>query len=110
MHEDKDKEYEVLNTFSRRPCLTQILSYVLVLFINVCFWGLLQPHFDSQVTRLAIVVAFAVSLAVLLIAGVATSLLDPSDQIVRQYRNGNDQMYHSPLLRIRNNIESCLYC
>ena len=75
--------YTELNTFSRRPCPTQLLSYLVILLQNISFWVFIQPHYLSQATRFIMIVFFSISLMVLFIIVFMTSYLDPSDPMIR---------------------------
>ena len=85
MHDQKDRTYEVLNTFSRKPCITQIVSYLIIILINISFWGCLQPHYQGQIIRFLMMASISSTLIMLIIIGIITSYLDPSDPIIHEY-------------------------
>jgi hypothetical protein len=72
-----------MNSFSRRPTLPQIGSYLIILMVNISFWGFLQPHFVQMAERFAMIALFTISLVVLILTAAITSIIDPSDPMVR---------------------------
>ncbi len=82
------RPYKAVNTFSRRPCLNQILSYLLLALDNFSFWLTVQNHYASETARYAIIALFLLSLLALLVLGGLTSSSDPADPIMAHHRNG----------------------
>ena len=87
------EQYQKLNTFSRRICFNQVIAYSFILFLNISFWLLIQNHFVNQNYRFALIVLFSMSLMILILVGVITSYLDPSDPMMRELKSNSSTKY-----------------
>jgi len=87
------RPYNTVNTFSRRPCINQIISYIIIIFDNITFWLLIQTNYESQLCRFTMITFFSCSVIIMLLLGCLTSSYDPSDPIMTEYRNRNTTMY-----------------
>lgn len=87
------RPYNTVNTFSRRPCINQIISYIIIIFDNITFWLLIQTNYENQPCRFTMITLFSCSVIIMLLLGCLTSIYDPSDPIMTEYRNGNTTMY-----------------
>jgi hypothetical protein len=87
-------QYNPSNTCSRKPACHQILCYCVIIAENLIFWAFLQSHFLSQNVRLVMVSLYACSVCLLVTLGLITSMMDPSDPVMRDYRSGDTNSYY----------------
>jgi hypothetical protein len=86
---DNIRPYNTINTFTRKPCANQIISYIIIITDNITFWLLVQTNYANQFCRFTMIALFACSVVIMLTFGCLTSGYDPSDPIMAEYRNGN---------------------
>lgn len=81
------QKYTKTNTFSRRPSLPQVITYLLFTAEIVFFYALIQNNLVDRGRRIGTIVAF--SLVTFIEIGVAfvVSLSDPSDELMVRFRN-----------------------
>jgi hypothetical protein len=79
---ESKRPYKTVNTFSRRPCLNQIISYIIIVSDNLVFWLLIQTNYASQEYRYSMIALFSFSVLLLIVFGCLTSTYDPSDPVM----------------------------
>ena len=83
----RERTYKTVNTFTRRPYPTQIISYIIIIAIHLSFWLCIQPYLADAITKIIMICLFSLSSLLLIIFSLATSVIDPSDPIMIQYKN-----------------------
>lgn len=83
----RERRYKTVNTFTRKPYPTQIISYVIIITMHLSFWLCIQPYIVNDITRTIMIALFSLSSLLLIIFSIATSAIDPSDPIMIQYKN-----------------------
>lgn len=78
----REPRYKTVNTFTRKPCPTQIISYFIVAVMQLSFWLCVQPYISNTLTKIIMVTLFSLSSLLLIIFSIATSVLDPSDPVM----------------------------
>ena len=91
----KENTYKTVNTFSRKPCINQILSYVLIVAENISFWGFVQPNLVNEIARVILISLFILTLLILVISTCMTSYTDPSDSTLVNFRSKTHQKYNN---------------
>lgn len=87
--ETQTDQYQTVNTFTRTPQLTQVISYILVTAIFVVFFAAVQGNYQDQGIRITMIILFTIDFCVLAISTFLASKTDPVDPVMVQYRNGN---------------------
>ena len=83
----RERRYKTVNTFTRKPYPTQIVSYLIIIAMHPSFWLCIQPYIANTITKTLMIALFSLSSLLLIIFSLATSLIDPSDPIMIQYKN-----------------------
>ena len=86
---ESKSRYKPVTSFSRRPCVNQIISYLVIVSENISFWALIQNNYTSLSSRWTMIVLFSISTFVLMVAALCASCSDPSDSVMIEYKNGN---------------------
>ena len=86
------KLYERNNTFSKRPGLPQVASYIVFALEVVLFYAVVLPALANR-PQIALGVLYTATLLLLVVATVVASKVDPSDQIMILYRNHPREEY-----------------
>lgn len=86
------KLYERNNTFSKRPGLPQVASYVVFALEVVLFYAVVLPALTSG-PQIALGFLYTATLLLLIAATVVASKVDPSDQVMILYRNHPREEY-----------------
>jgi hypothetical protein len=80
-------------TFSKRPVLPQIASYLVFTLETVLFFGVIVPNFHSQSAKIICSVLYSLTLIALFISTILSSCCDPSDPVMIKNRNLPNQQY-----------------
>ena len=86
------KPYETNNTFSKRPGLPQVASYIVFALEVVLFYAVVLPALANR-PQIALGLLYTATLLLLVIATVVASKVDPSDQVMILYRNRPQEEY-----------------
>lgn len=86
------KLYERNNTFSKRPGLPQVASYIVFTLEVVLFYAVVLPALANR-PQIALGLLYTATLLLLVVATVVASKVDPSDQIMILYRNHPREEY-----------------
>ena len=92
------REYEANHSFTRAPVATQLAAYLLILLESLVFSLCIQNNLLNNLSRIIIALLYYLTLTGVLLAGLATSLTDPTDPNIKD-----------PSLSIENN-NTTLYC
>lgn len=80
------KLYEKNNTFSKRPGLPQVASYIVFALETVLFYSVVMPALEHK-QQVALGVVYSGTLMLLVVATIIASKVDPSDQVMILFRN-----------------------
>lgn len=86
------KPYERNNTFSKRPGLPQVTSYIVFALEVVLFYAVVLPALTNG-PQIALGLLYTATLLLLVVATVVASKVDPSDQVMVLYRNHPQEEY-----------------
>lgn len=86
------KLYERNNTFSKRPGLPQVASYIVFALEVVLFYAVVLPALANR-PQIALGILYTATLLLLVVATIIASKVDPSDQIMILYRNHPREEY-----------------
>lgn len=86
------KAYEKNTSFTKRPGVPQIGSYIVFLLETVLFYSIVLPKLQGT-AQPVLGVLYSLSLIGLVACTIACSICDPSDRIMIQYRNGSREEY-----------------
>ena len=84
---NKKREYGVINTFSRFPVIPQIATYILFMSEVITFFICIDVNFKSSSSKLIFLILFLSSSALQIITTIASSYMDPSDNLMIKYVN-----------------------
>ena len=85
------KKYKIINTFSQKPSFAQIVAYLVFLMQVLIFYILVQKHYESQSVRIAMITLFSISVVTQGILALATSMSDPSDSLMVNFKNQREK-------------------
>lgn len=74
--------YSKVNTFTRTPCIQQMICYAASILEVSIFFSLIQPHFSHLSTRLTLIIVYSISLLAKIVSSVYISYSDPSDELM----------------------------
>ena len=80
-------KYETINTFTQRPSVAQIVSYILFTLQITTFYAIIQQRYSNTVSSIVFHVLFGISILGEIVTTVVTSYVDPSDPFMIEYRN-----------------------
>ena len=75
-------KYETINTFTQRPSIAQIVSYILFILQITTFYAIIQQRYASIISSIVFHVLFGISILGEIITTVITSYIDPSDSFM----------------------------
>jgi hypothetical protein len=75
-----------INSFTQRPSSTQILSYIVVVGDIIIFYVCMMPNFQSIISKIVLSCMFGVASIFVIVSAVISSLIDPSDSVVREHQ------------------------
>lgn len=81
--------YETVNTFAKFPNCNQVISVTLVIALLVVFFTAIQNNLASATSRIVFIPMFIASFTVLTLSAFVTSKIDPADQVMLIYLNGD---------------------
>ena len=81
------KQYEKITSFTQRPSVPQIVSYILFLLQVITFYTLIQSNYSQEISRTLFHILFAISISGEIIFTIITSCIDPSDTYMIEYKN-----------------------
>lgn len=87
-----NRPYIKNNSFSKKPGLAQIASYVVFLLETVLFYSVVLPKLRTS-TQIFFGICYSASLLMLVISAIVTSLADPADLMMVCYRNSTLMEY-----------------
>lgn len=79
--------YERVHTFSRRPVFAQIISYGVFIAEVVTFFLCLYMNYKSSRSQTIILIIYIITLIIQVITVIQVSYIDPSDDLMIEYRN-----------------------
>lgn len=79
--------YKTINTFCQSPSVAQIAAYVIFALQVLTFYIVVHRRIHSPTSLLVLHVLYAISTTGQVIFTLASSAIDPSDQIMIKYRN-----------------------
>lgn len=82
-----NQEYKTINTFTRKPSLSQIASYIIIAFEVVVFYLMIVTSFEDHITRVICIAVFSSTLVIMFGSTLYCSITDPSDENVVQSKN-----------------------
>ena len=91
-------EYEANHPFTRPPVATQLAAYLIILLECLVFSFCIQNNLQNNISRIILALLYYLTLTGVLLTGLATSLIDPTDPNIKD-----------PSLSIENN-NTTLYC
>lgn len=80
------KQYETINSFTRRPVVTQIAAYLVFIGEALTFFICMYINFRNTSTQIGILVFYIVTALIQVIVSIMASYIDPSDNIMIEYR------------------------
>lgn len=83
------RKYETINSFTRRPVVTQIAAYLVFLGETLTFFICMYINFRNTTRQITILVLYIVTAIIQVIVSLMTSYIDPSDNIMIEYRNNS---------------------
>lgn len=95
--------YEKVNTFSRSIEISQIITYCVILAQIIIFLAAIQTNYASIHYKIIMNFFVLTPFCILVLAAFKTSSIDPVDEVLVEYRNGEQQ-------KVMTNLDSCLYC
>jgi uncharacterized membrane protein len=87
-----NRPYLKNNSFSKKPGLAQIASYVVFLLETILFYTVVLTRLRAS-AKISFGVCYTASLLMLVISAIVTSLADPADQMMICYRNSSLMEY-----------------
>ena len=75
-------KYETINTFTQRPSIAQIVSYILFILQITTFYAIIQQRYANIISSIVFHVLFGISILGEIITTVITSYIDPSDSFM----------------------------
>lgn len=80
------KQYETINSFTRRPVITQIAAYLVFIGEALTFFICMYLNFTDSTKQIVILVLYIVTVIIEVVVSVMASYIDPSDNIMIEYR------------------------
>jgi hypothetical protein len=77
----------IINAFTMKPSVTQILSYCIVLAGIIIFYKCITTNMFHTTACIVFSIIYGVSTIILIIFSALSSCLDPTDPIIIDYRN-----------------------
>lgn len=75
--------YRTINTFTRKPGIAQLASYLIFSAMVATFYACILPEVANEmIPRITMHVVYPISLAVLIALTLASSIIDPTDSVV----------------------------
>lgn len=84
--------YHKNNTFSRRPGVPQIASYLVFTLETILFYLVVLPRLEGS-TQAILGTLYSMTLLSLVVSTIVASSCDPSDQVMIQHRNSSREEY-----------------
>lgn len=81
------EEYKVINSFTRKPSLAQIVSYIVITLQTCIFYVMVRPNIDNFTAKTILTVLFTISLFVCVLSSFFCSYIDPSDTVMIHCKN-----------------------
>jgi hypothetical protein len=82
-----------INSFTQQPSPTQILSYAVVVGDIIIFYVCMTPNFQSMTNSIVFSCLFGVASIIVIVSAVITSIIDPSDSVIREHREARNNKY-----------------
>ena len=83
------RKYETINSFTRRPVVTQIAAYLVFIGEALTFFICMYVNFTNTTRQITILVLYILTVIIQVIVSLMTSYIDPSDNIMIEYRNNS---------------------
>lgn len=80
------RPYSKITTFTKRPGLPQLASYVVFVLETVLFYSVILPRLH-ETPQVVLGLVYSATLVVLVASTIVSSSADPSDRVMVQYRN-----------------------
>lgn len=80
------KPYFKITTFTKRPGLPQIASYIVFALETVLFYSVILPKLN-ETSQIILGIVYTLTLIILVASTLVSSSADPSDRVMVQYRN-----------------------
>jgi hypothetical protein len=87
------REYETVNTFTRRPVAAQIITYLVFIGEALTFFICMYVNYSHIAKKIAILLLYIVTMIAQVILTLITSCVDPSDDLMIDYRNNPSTRY-----------------
>ena len=83
----RSKPYEKSTTFTRKPGVPQIASYIVFALETVLFYAVVLPRLNPS-EKITLGIFYTITLLGLVISTIVASSCDPSDRVMIKYLNG----------------------
>ncbi len=80
------RPYLKISTFTKRPGIPQVASYVVFVLETVLFYTVILPRLNHA-PQIFFGILYSGTLVVLVVSTLISSSVDPSDRVMVQYRN-----------------------
>ena len=84
-------EYKTINSFNQTPSLGQIVAILLYGLQISTFYGITQRRISSKPAFISLHILYGISILGQLVSTFISSYIDPSDQLMIQYRNNREE-------------------
>lgn len=85
--------HRTINSFTQKPGCAQIFSYIVFTCQLVLYYVCVHPALPSPIEQLAFGIAYPITIGVLVIFTLVSSIIDPSDPTVREYKENKAAGY-----------------
>ncbi len=75
-----------INSFTQKPSIAQITSYIMIPLDIVVFYSCVIPNLSDSLTMIVLASVFGAITLALVISTLVCSIHDPTDSIVNEYR------------------------
>lgn len=87
------RKYDTINSFTRKPVLTQIVAYLVFIGEALTFFICMYVNFRNTSLQILIFVLYIMTAFIQIIVSLMASYIDPSDNIMIEYRNNEKNRY-----------------